>query len=329
MSAAQAPSYKVRTGWEQLPEGFHHRDVCGVAVDPDDRVFVLTRGESRVIVYDRNGKFITSWAEGMFTERTHCIRIGDDSSVYCVDDGDHTVRKFSPDGELLLVIGTPGNASETGYDGSSVDSISRGGPPFNRPTGVALGPDGDMFVSDGYGNARVHRFNAGGELIRSWGEPGTGPGQFSLPHAVCRVDDRLLVADRENDRIQFFDFEGDYLDEWTHVQRPTDIYAGSDGLLYVSELPWRVGQTSMRHGPITSALHGKVCILDRDGTVLTRIGGPDGEAPGSFWAPHAVCVDSAGDLYVGEVCYSFSGLGKAGLLPPGLHTFQKLERQAG
>lgn len=320
-------NFQAVAGWERLPEGFHHRDVCGVATDSQDRVYVLTRGEPRIIIYEKDGTFLTSWAEGLFTNRTHAIRIGPDDSVYCVDDGDHTVRKFNTDGSCVLTLGTPGQASDTGFDGAALESITRGGPPFNRPTCVAIAGNGDLYISDGYGNARVHRFTKGGELIRSWGEPGTGPGQFNLPHGIwCTDDGRVLVADRENDRIQIFDVEGKYLSEWTHVQRPTDIFVDSDGLIYVTELAWLEGQKSFRNGPISEKAHSRLSILDSDGRKLSQIGTADGAARGSFWAPHTVCVDSHGDLYVGEVCYSFSGMGGSGTLPEGIHTLQKLAR---
>ena len=328
MAISSGLRYQVIEGWEKIPPGYTRLDVSGVAVDSRDRVYVLTRGPARVMVYESDGTFVTSWAEGTFTERTHGITIGPDDSVYCVDDGDHTVRKFSPEGKLLMTIGTPGAGSDTGYDPTKgIESIVRGGPPFNRPTNVAIAPNGELYVSDGYGNARVHRFSPDGKLIQSWGEPGTGPGQFHLPHGLwVTFDGRVLVADRENDRIQIFSLDGKYLGEWTHVQRPTDIYGDREGLLYVSELAWRKGQRSFTHGVIETDLPGRVSVLDLGGRVLARWGGPDGCAPGNFWAPHTICADSRGDLYVGEVTYTFSGLGKAGLVPPGCHTLQKFAR---
>jgi streptogramin lyase len=320
-------SYEVIEGWEQLPAGYVHRDVDGVAVDSRDRVYLVTRGDSRVIVYERDGTFVMSWGEDIFTPRTHGITVGPDDSVYTVDDGDHTVRKFSPEGEQIMVIGTPGVPSDTGYDKEKgLTSIARGGPPFNRPTNVAIASNGELYVCDGYGNARVHRFTAGGKLVHSWGEPGTGPGQFNLPHGICvAADGRVLVADRENDRIQFFGPDGEYLDEWTHVQRPTDIVIDREGLIYVSSLWWRVGQHSFVNGPIRHDLPGHISILDPNGNVLLRWVSADRCAPGNFVAPHTLCVDSNGDLYVGEVTYTFGVA--TGLVPPDCHTVQKFVRK--
>ena len=212
----------------------------GVGVDANDRVYMLTRHDPRVIVYEKDGTFVTSWAEGMFKGRTHGIRIGPDGSVWCVDDGDHCVRKFSPNGELLMTLGTPGVPSDTGYDGNLPDlysklaSIKRGGPPFNKPTNISIAPDGELYITDGYANARVHRFTADGQLIQSWGEPGTAP--WPVQSASRRMGDgrrASVAADRENDRIQIFTRDGKYL---TVDGDPASYgHLRQDGLIYISE----------------------------------------------------------------------------------------------
>jgi len=324
--------FEVVPAWEQLPAAWKHLDVSGVAVDPADRVYLLTRTETRVIIYDRDGSFLRSWGEGVFTERTHCLRFGPDGCLYTVDDGDHTVRKFSPDGTLLLTLGSPGVPSDTGYDEQfwgkdtyrGTASIRKGGAPFNKPTGVALGPGGELFVSDGYANARVHRFAPDGTLIQTWGEPGTRPGQFNLPHGVFVAGSEVFVADRENERIQIFTLDGEFVREWTDVQRPTDVFVDGHGLVYVSELGWRSGDRSFRRGPQGAFVPGRMSIFDVAGTLLARWGGPDVCAPGNLCAPHALAVDSHGDLYVAEVIASFAG--RRGLVPPTCHTFQKFAR---
>jgi streptogramin lyase len=295
-------------------------------VDAKDRVYLITRSDSRVIVYEPDGTFVTAWGEGVFTPRTHCIRFGPDGAVYTVDDGNHTVRKFTPEGKQLMMLGTPGVSSDTGYNkDKGTPSITHGGPPFNRPTGVALAPNGDLYVSDGYGNARVHRFTASGELIQSWGEPGTGPGQFNLPHDIWVTSDgRVFVADRENDRIQIFGPTGKFLEQWTNIQRPTGLCI-RDGLIYVSELWWIPGQSSFRRGKIVKDEPGRVTVMDMKGAVLARFG-HEGErtAPGNFIAPHGICADSRGDIYVTEVTQTF-GVGR-GNVPVGSHMFQKFAR---
>lgn len=326
------PTYKVVEGWEQLPAGYSHPDVAAVAVDPQGLVYLFCRAEHPVIVYDREGRFVRSWGEGMFSMRAHGITIAPDGSIWFIDDGEHTARKFTPDGELLLTLGTRGRPSDTGYDGKTPASVARGGPPFNRPTNLAVAANGDLYVTDGYGNARVHHFSAKGDLLNSWGEPGSGPGQFVTPHGIAiHRDGRVFVADRENDRIQIFGPGGEFLDEWTEVQRPTQLVFDAQGRCIVAELTWRAGQTSFRNGPVTSHRSSRVSVLDAKGSVLVRLGdqGPpeptwgaaDPCRPGNFCAPHDLAIDSNGDLYVAEVTQTIGV--RPGLVPAGCHTFQK------
>ena len=323
MSTLVKPTYEAVTNWEQLPAGYTHPDVAAVAVNSTGRVYLFCRAEHPVLMYERDGRFVGSWGEGMFTMRTHGITIGPDDSVYCTDDAGHSVRKFTSDGNLLLTLGdNAGTPSDSGYDGSNLTTIVRGAPPFNRPTNLAVAPNDDLYVSDGYGNARVHRFSPTGKLLASWGEPGTGPGQFMLPHGIA-VDSsgNVLVCDRESDRIQVFTADGRFVREITDIQRPTQIVL-SRGLMYVSELGWRPGQRSFRNGPISRDMPARVSVLDANGTVVTRLGGPDPCAPGSFCAPHGLAVDSNGDLYVAEVTNTIGV--KPGLVPSDCHTFQKV-----
>src|SRR6266581_742726 len=235
MAQGSVLRYEVVEGWEQLPSGYVHRDVAGVATDSEDRVYLICRGDHPIIVYDANGKFLRSWGQGEFTYRTHGITVGPDEMLYCTDDGNHTVRKFTPDGKLLMAMGTMNKPSDTGYDGKNTGTV--------RPTG-------DLYVSDGYGNCRVHQYSPHGELKRSWGIPGGGPGEFFLPHGISvAADGRVFVCDRENDRIQIFSPDGEYLSEWTDTRRPTHLVFDGQGRAYVSELWWQPGQTSGRYGP--------------------------------------------------------------------------------
>jgi hypothetical protein len=282
---ATVPHYRVLPGWEQLPEGYRHGDVCGVAVDSGDRVFVLTRRDARCLVYEPDGTFLRSFGEDIFTERIHALTIDGEDFVYTVDDGDHTVRKFSPDGRLLMTLGTPGVSSDTGYDGKTTSSITRVGPPFNRPTKAAIAPNGDLYVADGYGNARIHRFSADGELLASWGELGSGPGQFHVPHGVWIADGRVFVADRENDRVQIFTLDGELLEIWDHIQRPTDIYVDRQGLVYISSLWWPAGVPDLVGRTRRYDLPGGVYVLDLAGNVLVHWRSADRCAPGAFVAP--------------------------------------------
>ncbi|GAA0440679.1 hypothetical protein Acor_12400 [Acrocarpospora corrugata] len=325
--------FQVEEGWERLPDGLRHADVTAVDVDAEDRVYLFTRFDHQVLVYERDGTFVRSWGLGLFT-LPHGLTVGPDGSVYCVDAGDHTVRRFTPDGELLLTIGTPGEASDTGYtsDGPArvhrVERVRRPGGPFNRCTDLAVGPDGDLYVTDGYGNCRVHVFTPDGELRHSWGEVGTGPGQFHLPHCLAVTPDgRVLVGDRENDRVQVFDGDGRFVTAWTDVRRPCALTVARDGTVFVAEL-WRPkGGRSFVHGETGEDQPARLSVLDRDGRVLERWGDSSREraAPGNFIAPHGIALDSRGDLYVAEVTHSFAV--RPGLVPPscGDHQLQKFK----
>ena len=319
-----APQYGLVPDWERIPAGYRHGDVAGVAVDSRDRVFVLTRRDARCLVYEPEGAFLRSFGEDVFTERIHALTIDAHDFIYTVDDGDHTVRKFAPDGTLLMTLGTPGVPSDTGYDGKVTASITRLGAPFNRPTKAAIAPDGDIFVADGYGNARIHRFTADGELIESWGEPGSGPGQFNVPHGVWVADGRVFVADRENDRVQIFRMDGTPLEIWDHVQRPTDIYVDRQGLVYISSLWWPAGATDLGGPRRTYDLPGGVFVLDLAGNVLLRWCSADRCAPGAFVAPHCITADAQGAIYVGEVTGTYGA--PRGYDPASCHTLQKFER---
>jgi hypothetical protein len=319
-----APHYQVVPGWEQLPAGYRHGDVVGVAVDSQDHVFVLTRREPRCLVYAADGTFLRAFGEDLLSDLVHALTIDARDCLYIVDGGDHTVRKFAPDGALLLTLGTPGVAAETGYDGETTTSITRAGPPFNRPTKAAIAPNGDIYVTDGYGNARVHRFSADGQLLASWGEPGSGPGQFNLPHGVWVAGDRVFVADRENDRVQIFSLHGELLEIWGHVQRPADLYVDSRGLLYVASLPWRAGVAELGGPRRQYSLPGGVSVLDLAGNVLLQWRSADACAPGAFIAPHGITVDSRGDLYVGEVTRTYGV--RNGYVDEDCHALQKFGR---
>lgn len=303
-------TYELVDGWAKCPKGWSFIDVCGLSIDSQDRVYILNRGAHPVMVFDREGNLLTSWGEGFF-KRAHGTCIGRDGSIYCTDDENHTVSKFTPEGKLLQVLGNKGQPSDTGYSPqsdllASLATIKRGGPPFNRPTGVALSASDEIYVSDGYGNARVHKFTPQGRLLFSWGEPGDAPGQFKLPHSV-RIDkqERVWVADRENNRIQIFNTQGEFLERWTDLLRPTDICIDEEETVYVSELGLRVS------------------IFTIDGKLLARWSslGQDKKTD-LFVAPHAIAVDSKGDLYIGEVAQTFAHVDR------GSRTVQKFARRA-
>jgi len=264
--------YKVQENWWKLPDGYEFGWIPAVAVDSQDRVYVYSRSEHPMVVFDRDGNFLSSWGEDILKD-AHGIFIDTEDNIYCTERETHVIHKFSTDGDLLMTLGT-------------MDKPGAEGEPFNLPTDLALGPEGEMFISDGYGNARIHKFSPDGELIKSWGQPGTGPGEFDLPHCV-RVDprNRLMVADRENNRIQFFTLDGDYIEEWDNLLQPDTIFIDDDELVYIAELQQRV------------------TIMTLDGDVVSQWGSDRGSTvSGEFFAcPHGIWLDSHEDIYIGEV----------------------------
>ena len=213
--------------WAKLPAGWAFDDVAAVATDAQDRVYVFNRGEHPMMVFDRDGNLLSSWGENLF-HRAHGLHIGPDETLYCTDDGDHTVRKCTLDGKVLLEIGIPGRPS-----------AFMSGEPFNRCTHTALSPDLDIYVSDGYANARVHKFDPNGKHLFSWGECGADPGQFNIPHnIVSDPEGWVYVADRENHRVQIFDGNGRFETQWNNLHRPCGLYmeGGAHGCCYIGEL---------------------------------------------------------------------------------------------
>ena len=301
--------YELVDGWAKLPQGESFFDVGGVCVDDQDRVYVLSRSTYPITIFDRDGNILSQWGTGLFG-RAHGSCAGPNHTVFCTDDRKHTVRQFTPEGAVLMTLGTQDKPSDTGYREAKdlferIASITRGGGPFNRPTGVALAPNGEIFISDGYGNAQIHRFSAKGEYRSSWGEPGPGPSQFRLPHNLW-VDrwGRVWVADRENSRLQIFREDGKFMIQWTDLIRPTDVCI-HDEAVYVTELCMRVS------------------IFSLDGELLARWGN-EGHAADNplFLAPHTVTVDPRGDLYVGEVSMTHAKVDRGG------RALQKFARRA-
>ncbi len=326
---AHRMEYEVLEGWERLPEGWSFVEVAGVAVDSADRVYVFNRGAHPVIVFDKEGQFLNAWGEGVFSS-AHGIHIDADDNLYLADNFDHTVRKMTTDGQLLMTLGDTEHPAETGFKLDESPVCCAGGP-FNMVTNAAVGPDGDLFVSDGYGNARVHRFSAEGELKASWGEPGSGPGQFNLPHAIA-VDrsGRVFVADRENSRIQIFSAEGELLDIWAWVNRPDDLFIDEQENLYIAELGWSMTPKVtphyklMRQPPVGHDPIARVTICDLDGNIQATVGGPDPLLPGNFIVPHGIWADSHGDFYVGEVVKTAGAIDH--FAPMTCQSFQKFIR---
>ncbi|MDO8751607.1 MAG: peptidyl-alpha-hydroxyglycine alpha-amidating lyase family protein [Dehalococcoidia bacterium] len=284
--------YEHVAGWGKLPRGMRFLECPGVAVDSKDNVYVLTRAEHPIIVFDREGKFLRSFGQGLFSNRTHGLYVAHDDSLLVADDGIHTIQKFSSTGEKLMEIGQR-NQPASRWSGQ----------PFNRPTSAAIMPsNGDIYVSDGYGNARIHVYSATGEYKFSWGSSGIDRGQFIRPHNIAiDSNDRVYVVDRECHRIQIFNPKGRFITMWNNIHRPDAMVLWQDHI-YVGELN---GIAGVDDAP---GLGHRVGVYDLKGKMVCRFGTPEeGEGPGQFIAPHGVAVDSRGDLYVSEVSYTIRG----------------------
>jgi DNA-binding beta-propeller fold protein YncE len=325
LEVGQGPfRYRVASAWPTFPGDGAAGEAVAVACDRRDRVFVFLRGPQPVQVFAPDGTLVATWGEGLFA-RPHGLFIGPDDTVYCTDDFGHTVRAFTAEGRLLLTLGTNGRPSDTGATSIDYRTVQRAGPPFNYPTNLAVGPSGDLYVTDGYGNARVHRFARDGRLVQSWGEPGSGAGQFQVPHGLAvGADGTVYVADRENSRVQLFTPEGVYRGEWTDVARPCQLAIDRDGWIYVAELGFQVGRWPGTGSAAPEAPGGRVSVFDRAGQLQARWGNGRPCTVGDFVAPHGIAVDAHGDLYVAEV--ALSAAGRAGLVPAACHTLQKFVR---
>jgi DNA-binding beta-propeller fold protein YncE len=305
--------YSVES-WPTLPAGWVLGDVAGVAVSDKDEIYLFTRGERPLLVFDSAGNLLRQWGEGQFI-RPHGIDIGPDGTIYCTDDGAHVVRTFTPEGKELLRIGLPGEPEPM-----------MSGLPFNKCTHTALSPSGDIYVSDGYGNARVHKYSPNGKLLFSWGGPGISPGEFNFPHnIVSDADGWLYVADRENHRVQVFNGDGKFETQWHSLHRPCALCKTNDNnpLFYVGELGPSLGAniTFPNLGP-------RISVVAPDGSIVARVGDEvAGLETNQFVAPHGIAVDSLGNIYLGEVSYAgwpqfFPGQD----LPDTLRTMRKLVR---
>ena len=285
-------SYEIVEGWAKLPQGWSFKECAGVAVDSKDRVYVFCRGEHPVVVFDREGNFLSSWGEGLFTT-AHDIAVSPDDFVFCIDNGDHTVRKYNTEGQLLMTLGSA-NHPATRFSGE----------PFNQPTDVAVSQEsGDLFITDGYGNSRVHQYSAEGRHITSWGAAGIDPGQFVIPHNISiDRDERIYIADRENNRVQVFDTNGKLQAMWHDIWKPSGLAIGGDGNIYIAEL---IGDMYFHDAP---GLGHRVSIYSPEGNMLCRMGDSlVGEGPGQFISPHGIAVDTRGDIYVSDVSWVMWG----------------------
>ena len=240
--------YEVVRPWGVLPAGWTLGLVSHVAVDSRDRVYFYRRADPPVLVFDRDGNFLSGWGDGRLRD-AHGIFMGPDDHLYVCNRDEHEVLKLTTDGRIVLTLGHRGRPALQA--------------PFNHPADVAVAPNGDIYVADGYGNSSVHRFTGDGKHLSSWGTPGAGRGPFTTPHGIwVDTSQRVLVADRENNRVQLFSPEGDSYGEWSDLFHPMDIYVDRDGTVFVTDQIPRItmfapsGQMIARGRPAAYGAHG-------------------------------------------------------------------------
>ena len=274
-SSQQADHKLASAGYQAVPEFLKLPDelVLGpcsaVAISSKGDLYLFHRGPQPILCFDAAGEFLRSWGDDLIG-MAHGIRVDRSDNVWVTDIGHHLVFKFSPTGKLLLALGTS-------------DQPGSGRDQFNKPTDVAFGPNGETFVADGYGNSRVMKFDHDGKFLSTWGTRGAQPGEFHLPHSIV-VDSmqRVLVGDRENDRIQVFDLDGRQLDIWNGFA------------------PYGIAIDSAQRVFVADGRANQILRLDGSGQAVLRLG-TKGHSAGQFELPHMLAVDRDGNLYVAEV----------------------------
>lgn len=250
--------YEVLHPWGTFAGSARIPAASKCAADSEGRLYICQRADPPILVLDSNGRLVRAFGEGLVVD-SHGIFVTSDDRVLVVDRDGHQVLGFDKDGIHLFSLGDREHPQFQA--------------PFNHPTDVAVGPNGDLYVADGYGNCRVHRFSSDGTLIRSWGSWGEGPGEFTTPHGIGVMSDgRVLVGDRENNRVQVFDPEGEYAGEWRSFYKPMDIHVHRDTVYVADQIP-------------------RLTALAADGTVL-------GACKPTAAMPHGLCGDSFGNLFL-------------------------------
>ena len=262
--------YEYRPDWAKLPRGMEFQAPSAVAVDSQDNLYVFQRGDPPVLVFNPGGDLVSQWPRKEETPAdAHLIYVGPDDGVYLADRDAHQILKYTSEGELVMSLGVRNRAELQA--------------PFNHPADMCVAPagsphSGDIFVADGYGNSSVHRFSESGVYISSFGEPGSGPGQFRVPHSVrVSADGRIYVADRENSRVQVFNPDGDFIEEWTDFKKPMGVHIDDNGTVYVTDQVPRLS------------------ILTLDGQLLAR--------GRTFEQAHNIYTDSARNVYGADVAH--------------------------
>lgn len=283
--------FEADPSWPKSSPALPRGQTPGIAVDAQDHIWIFARANPPIRVYDGQGELLRSWGQGVIGS-AHFLRFDSEGQVWIADVGSHVVRKFTPEGRLLMTLGVPG---VPGQDAKH----------FNKPTDMAITPTGEIFVTDGYGNNRIVHFGKNGKFINSWGRLGDEPGEFNLPHSIV-VDSKglLYVADRNNARVQVFRQNGEFLSEWRNLMIPYQIWITPSDDIWIcgsSPMPWLPGQLYLGVPPKDQLVmkfdtKGKVRLL-----WTFPKGEGDDEAPGTLNGIHGVAADSRENLYIGDI----------------------------
>jgi DNA-binding beta-propeller fold protein YncE len=262
----------------KVPAGVTMGAPASVTFDTKGHLLLLTRGAQPFFEFDENGTFIRAFGDGLFT-RAHGVRLDGDGNIWATDVGAHVVYKLNPQGQVLLTLGTKGQAGEW--------NEAAGSRKLNQPNDVAMARNGDLFIVQGHtpgpqGDARVLKFDKTGKFIKSWGGKGKGPGQFEVAHGIAIDAQGLLwVTDRENQRIQIFDGDGTFVRELKYAGLPCSLDIGRQYIYMVN------------------GFAGQILQLDLNGKVLAATG-KAGTGPGEFGEAHVIAVSPRGELYVAD-----------------------------
>ena len=265
-------------------------EMSGLCLDHGGKIWAFHRGKMPVETYDTKGNRLKAWGEGQFG-RPHQIRVDHKGHIWMADAGLHVVREFSSEGNLIRTFGTPG---QSGQDSAH----------FKEPTDMAISPRGDLYIADGYGNNRVVQFDAEGRYVRAWGQLGSRPGEFNLPHSIAMDSNgKLYVADRSNARVQVFDRNGVFLSEWTGLMVPWHIVVTERDEVYVcGSTPMRWPKIAIPGIPLGIPPKDQVVgIFDTSGRMKRLWSFPLGQKPGEVDWLHAMAVDGRGNLYLGDI----------------------------
>lgn len=271
LQTGPALPYRAVEGWAQLPAGWNFGEVAAVDVDANDNVWVFADGPHPVMEFASSGKFLSAWPE-FLGKKPHGLRVGPDGNIWTVDLEAHRVMKWTPEGRLLMILGTGSPAPDNNAKYA-----------FNRPANLNFTPAGDFFVADGYGNSRVVHYSKDGEYLGQWGAKGSGDGQFNLVHDIA-IDrnGRLYVADRLNQRVQIFDQQGKFLGKWTGLGVVQGLYyVKREEVLYMCDM------------------NARLLKVDLEGKLLGVIGS-FGKVAGKLDTPHYLAVDSTGAIYAAD-----------------------------